>query len=406
MTLPQGYTGFGCKITPHRARTGGVIRPQTGDLVCKLIKSLYGLKQAPRQWFTKLTAVLLAYGFHQSKADYTLFTKNYENGDFLALLIYVDDMILAASNETVLAELKYYLHSKFHMKDLGVLSYFLGLEITSSPKGFFLCQKKYIQDLLTEMHMNQSKPLQLPMGSHVKLTNFAGKKLSSPDVFRRLVGKLIYLTITRPDISFAVQVLSQFMHAPTEDHMAAAKHVLRYLRSTPDLGILLSANSSPTLTGYCDSDWGSCCDSRKSTTGFCILLGSAPVSWKVKKQTVVARSSAEAEYRAMATAYCEIIWLLSLLQDLGLTNLTPVTLYCDNQAALHISANPVFHERTKHIEIDCHYIRDQLIAQRIQPAYVTSHDQVADVFTKSLPVSQHQYLLSKLGVCSALPHST
>jgi len=208
MALPQGYTSYGCKITPQYAETEGVIRPKPGDMVCKLVKALYGLKQAPRQWFTKLTSALLAYGFQQSKADYTLFTKNCKNGDFLVILIYVDDMILAATNEGAMVKLKTYLHSKFHMKDMGVLSYFLGLEITSSSTGFFLCQRKYIQDLLVDMHMEYSKPLQLPLGSHIKLTQFAGKPLSSPDIFRRLVGKLIYLTITRPDIAFAVQVLS------------------------------------------------------------------------------------------------------------------------------------------------------------------------------------------------------
>jgi len=154
------------------------------------------------------------------------------------------------------------------MKDLGALSYFLGLEITPSYKGFFICQKKYTQDLLTKMHMLNSKPLTFPMGSHIKLTKYEGQKLSSPDVFRRLVGKLIYLTITRPDISFAMQVLSQFIHELTKAHLVAAKHVLRYLKNTSDKGILLSRYVSANLTGYCDSNWGSCCDSRKSTTGF------------------------------------------------------------------------------------------------------------------------------------------
>jgi len=406
MALPLGYTHYGCKITPSDSVPGGVHKPTTGEKVCKLLKALYGLKQAPRQWFTKLTSSLKAYGFQQSRADYTLFTKLCATGDFLTVLIYVDDMILTASSTNALAELKTYLQSQFHMKDLGSLTYFLGLEVTSSSKGFFLCQKKYTQDLLQEMHMLHSKPLSLPMGSHVKLTKYEGRKLHSPDTYRRLVGKLIYLTITRPDISFAVQVLSQFMHEPTETHMAAAKHVLRYLNATPAQGILLSSCSSLSLSGYCDSDWGSCCDSRKSTTGFCVLLGASPISWKVKKQSVVARSSAEAEYRAMASTCCEIVWLLALLKDLGLTHLSPVTLYCDNQAALHISANPVFHERTKHIEVDCHYIRDQLLANIIQPTYVSSHDQLADIFTKPLSVSQHQYLLSKLGVFSSLQHST
>jgi len=199
-------------------------------------------------------------------------------------------------------------------------------------------------------------------------------------VFRRLVGKLIYLTITRPDVSFALQVLSQFMHDPTEAHLAVAKHVLRYLRSTLDQGILLSKCADISLIGFCDSNWGSCCDFRKYTIGFCILLGSSPISRKVKKQSVVACSSAEAEYRAMASTCCEIVWLLALLKDLGLTNLTPVILFSDNQVALHISANPVFHERIKYIEVDCHYIRDQLTAKRIQPTYVSSHEQLADIF--------------------------
>jgi len=315
-------------------------------------------------------------------------------------------MILTGNNLAALTGIKNYLDTQFHMKDLGDLKYFLGLEIARSSKGIYICQRKYTLDLLEEMHMINSKPLQLPMGSHLKLTNYKGERLNNPDVFRRLVGKLIYLTITRPDIAFAVQVLSQFMHEPTEEHLAAAKHVVRYLKGTPGQGILLSSFANFSMTSFCDSNWGSCWDSRKSTTGFCILLGSSPISWKVKKQTVVARSSAEAEYRAMASTCCEIIWLLALLKDLGVINLTPVTLLCDNQAALYISANPVFHERTKHIEMDCHYIRDQLASKRIKPAYVRSKEQLADVFTKPLSVTQHQYLLSKLGVYSLFQHST
>ena len=174
MTLPQGYTGYGCHITPLTHLGRALKKPQTGEQVCKLLKSLYGLKQAPRHWFTKLSSALIAYGFQQYKADYTLFTKNSVNGDFLAVLIYVDDMIITASNQHILTDVKQYLSSQFHMKDLGILSYFLELEITHSYKGIFICQKKYIQDLLAEMHMLNSKPLHLPMGSHVKLINYKG----------------------------------------------------------------------------------------------------------------------------------------------------------------------------------------------------------------------------------------
>ena len=247
MTLPQGYTGSGCIISPQSWTAGGVISPPTaGQPVCKLVKSLYGLKQAPRQWFTKLSTALLDFGFVQSKADYSLFTKH-QHDTFVAVLVYVDDMIIAGSNHFLVTQIQQYLHSQFHMKDLGTLRYFLGLEIAHSDLGIYISQRKYTLDLLREMNMLNAKPLQLPMSSHLKLSHYTGKKLQDPEVYRRLIGKLIYLTITRPDISFAVQVLSQFMHEPTEEHLAAAKHVLRYLKSSPGQGILLSSKSAPVL---------------------------------------------------------------------------------------------------------------------------------------------------------------
>lgn len=215
------------------------------------------------------------------------------------------------------------------------------------------------------------------------------------------MGKLIYLTITRPDVAFTVHILSQFMQRPTTVHMQAAKRVLRYLIANPGQGILLAAKSAAILTAYTDSDWAGCSNSRKSTTGFCILLGDSLVSWKTKKQQVVARSSAEAEYRAMALTTCEVTWLTHLLKDLGISSLSPVDLKCDNQAALSIAVNPVHHERTKHVEVDCHFVRDKVSQGLIKPVYVSTHNQLADILTKSLPVDKHRGLLSKLGV---LPH--
>jgi len=211
------------------------------------------------------------------------------------------------------------------------------------------------------------------------------------------VGQLIYLTVTRLDITYTVHVLSQFMQCPTQAHYTTALRVLRYLKHAPGQGILLSSQSDACLTAYCDSDWGKCSDSRKSVTGFCILLGASPVSWRSKKQSVVARSTAEVEYRAIATTTCEIMWLLSLFRDLGLSHLAPAVLKCDNQAALYIAANPVFHERTKHIEVDCHFIRKKMQAGLICPSYVPTKAQLADIFTKVVYVVQHSFLLSKLG---------
>jgi len=317
------------------------------------------------------------------------------------VLIYVDDMVIAGNDSLVISELKHHLCTHFHMKDLGHLSYFLGLEIFPTAQGLFLCQKKYIKDLLQETKMTQCRPLRVPLTPNLKLYAQIGTPLQDPNCFRRLVGKLIYLSITRPDISFSVQFLSQFMSHPTDAHMKEVIHLLRYLRATPDYGLLYPSSSEFLLKAFCDSDWGSCPNSRKSVTGYPIMLGQSLISWKSKKQGVVSRSTAEGEYRAMATTCCELTWLLALLKDLHVSPQMPVHLYCDNQAALHIVRNPVFHERTKHIEVDCHYVRDKFKIGHIQPHYVTSKNQLADLFTKVIPASQYTYLLSKLGVVSS-----
>lgn len=187
------------------------------------------------------------------------------------------------------------------------------------------------------------------------------------------------------------------MHQPTTTHMQAAKKLLRYLCGTSQQGILLASSSAVQLQAFCDSDWASCTTTRRSTTGFCILLGSSPISWKSKKQVVVARSTAEAEYRSMTMIACEITWLHALLKDMGITSLPSTTLYCDNQAAISLAANPILHERTKHVEIDCHFIRDELKTGELHTCHVPSHEQLADILTKQLPAHQQSYLLSKLG---------
>ncbi|GJS06409.1 retrovirus-related pol polyprotein from transposon TNT 1-94 [Tanacetum coccineum] len=363
-------------------------------------KSLYGLKQAPRQWFSKLSSALLSFGYKQFKADYSLFVKS-DSSSFTAVLVYVDDLLITGTSSSLIHELKKQLSSTFHMKDLGELSYFLGLEVCKNYQGIFISQKKYTTYLHKENGLLNAKPYKLPMDQHVKLQADIGTPLPDPEVYRRLIGKLIYLTITRPDIYYTVQLLSQFMQNPTFVHMQAVKHLLRYLLNAPGQGILLANSSAVHLTAYCDSDWASCPMTRRSTTGYCILLGQSPISWKSKKKQVVSRSSAKAEYKAMALTCCEVTWLVSLLKDLGIKDLGPVDLKCDNQAAIHIAANPVFHARTKHIEVDCHFVRDQMKTGMVKPSYVSTKDQVADVFTKVLSTEQHQKLLSKLGVFTA-----
>ncbi|XP_071699526.1 uncharacterized mitochondrial protein AtMg00810-like [Rutidosis leptorrhynchoides] len=389
MKMPLGYAGKGETIQNIPAKK---------FKVCKLKKSLYGLKQAPRQWFAKLSSALLSFGYQQSKADYSLFTKS-DDTQFTAVLCYVDDLLITGNSPEHIQRLKDNLKSSFHMKDLGELSYFLGLEVSKTAQRVFISQQKYTNDLLKENGVLNSKPYKLPLDPNTKLQADVGTPLQDPELYRRLIGKLIYLTITRPDICYSVQILSPFMQSPTSVHLQAVKHLLRYLLNAPAQGILLANNSAVELRAYCDSDWASCPMTRRSTTGYCILLGDSPVSWKSKKQSVVSRSSAEAEYMAMALTCCEITWLVSLLKDLGLNDLGPVELHYDNQAALHIAANPVFHARTKHIKVDCHYIRDQVKSGLIVPKYVNTKSQVEDVFTKIVSVDQHHKLLGKLGVC-------
>ncbi|XP_022132680.1 uncharacterized protein LOC111005480 [Momordica charantia] len=276
-------------------------------LVCRLHKSVYGLKQASRQWFDKFSCALLHLRFQQSKSDYSLFTRG--AGDtFVALLVYVDDIILTEASSLLLGQLKTHLDSVFKLKDLGSLRYFLGLELARSSSGILLSQRNYALHLFEDSGLLASKPATLPMDPTVKLSSSVGKLLDDPTAYRRLIGRLIYLTISRPDITFVVHKLSQYIA-----HLTAAFHLLQYLKGSLGQGIFLKSSTSFHLRAFSDTDLASCLDSRKSTTGFCIFLGDSLVSWKAKKQTTVSRSSAEAEYQALAATTSEIVWITHLL---------------------------------------------------------------------------------------------
>ncbi|KAL0305526.1 UNVERIFIED_CONTAM: Retrovirus-related Pol polyprotein from transposon RE2 [Sesamum radiatum] len=372
--------------------------------VCKLQRSLYGLKQASRQWNREFTLKLAEFGFKQSAHDHCLFIKPAPQG-FVALLVYVDDILVMAPTEDLISEIKQYLDALFTIKDLGYAKYFLGLEIARSTEGMSITQHKYAMDIITDSGMVSATSVSTPLPLGLKLSATSGTFLKEPDKFRRLIGRLLYLGFTRPDLSFAVQQLSQFLQHPTDQHWTAALHIVRYLKGAPDTGLFFPASNSLHLSAYTDADWGACVDSRRSVTGYCVFLGSSLISWKSKKQNTVSRSSAEAEYRAMAATVCELQWISFLLRDLCVPVATPIPFWCDNQAALHITANPVFHERTKHLDIDCHVVRDQYKAGFISPSFVSSKLQLADLFTKTLPAISFTSLLSKLGLLRLHPAS-
>ena len=237
----------------------------------------------------------------------------------------------------------------------------------------------------------------------MKLTSDSRDYYSDPILYNNLVRKLNILTHTRPGLSYVVQNLSQYMHQPRVPHFDALTHVLRYLAGIVGQDVLLVATPHLTLKAYSDSDWASYPDSRRSITGYVMLLGNSPISWKSKKQATVSQSSSEAEYRAMVAAAAEITWLVRLLQDFAIDDLQPVKLLRDNQSAIHIGKNPVMHERTKYIELDCHFTREKVMEGLIELSYLPTEDQIADLFAKALSSPQHLKLSSKLGMSYHLP---
>ncbi|KAL0456881.1 UNVERIFIED_CONTAM: Retrovirus-related Pol polyprotein from transposon RE1 [Sesamum latifolium] len=351
MSPPEGY---------HKAQHG---------LVCILQRSLYGLKQSSRQWNIEFTSKLESYGFKKSSHDHCLFTlKN--DSVFMALLVYVDDVLLIGNSIDAMTAVKRYLDDLFTIKDLGYAKYFLGLELARSSHGTTVSQRKYLLDIIHVCHLTNAKPTTTPLPAGIKFDASSGPLLASPDRYRCLVGRLLYLGFSRPDICFAVQQLSQFIQHPREPHWDAALHLVRYLKDTSTLGLFFPSGSSLRLSAFSDSDWASCIDTRRSVTGFCIFLGGSLISWKTKNK---------------------------------LRFPAPIPFHCNNKAAIHITENPVFHERTKHLDIDCHLVRDHFKRGFIPPRHIPSQHQVADLFTKALPAALFTQLISKLGMLSHAP---
>ncbi|KAF5463154.1 hypothetical protein F2P56_019090 [Juglans regia] len=291
----------------------------------------------------------------QSKSDYSIFTK-IEGSSFITLLVYIDDIFIASNDMKSVEFLKSLLDQKFKLEDLVKLKYFLGLEVARSPACISLCQRKYSLEILQDTGLLASKPVAFPLEQNIKLSKDAGDLMSDPTVYRRLIGRLLYLILTRPNLCYSVNRLSQYMAQPRQPHLQAAYKILQCIKGTLGHGLFFPATNTLSPKASVDSDWTSYIDNRRSTSGYCVCLGDSLVSWKTKKQTIVSRSSAEVEYRSIASTTCEIIWFFNLLSNFGISHPHSAQFFCDSQAALHIDANPIFHERTKHIELDCHFI--------------------------------------------------
>lgn len=368
----------------YSQQPAGFVDPIRSNDVCLLTRSLYGLRQAPRAWFERFVAHVTSLGFIQSRADMSLFVYS-KHGATAYLLLYVDDMILFASTTELLRHIIKRLHDAFVVKDLGPVHHFLGIKVRRNATGFFLSQAQYAEDLLERAGMANCNSVPTPADTKPKASTTEGTPVADVTSYRSLAGALQYLTITRPDIAYAVQQVCLHMHAPRDVHMTMLKRILRYIKGTATLGVQLRAISTPMISAYSDADWAGCPDTRRSTSGFCVFLGSSLISWSSKRQTTVSRSSAEAEYRAIANTVAECSWLRQLLGELLCKVPTATVASCDNISSVYMSRNPVHHRRTKHIELDIHFVREKVAVGELRVTHVPSARQLADVFTKGLP---------------------
>lgn len=381
----------------------GFVDTARPDAVCLLDKSLYGLRQAPRAWFTRFAEFVVKLGFWATRSDSSLFVLR-RGHDVAYLLLYVDDIVLTGSNNMLLQDIVDRLRGEFAVKDMGELSFFLGIDVQRTKEGFYLSQARYAEDILERAGMTNCKPAPTPIDAKSKFPA-EGPITDDAQSYRSLAGALQYLTMTRPDIAFAVQQACLHMHDPRVSHMTLLKRILRYVRGTTSHGLLLRASDDYSITAYSDADWAGCPDTRRSTSGFCIYLGDSLVSWSSKRQPTVSRSSAEAEYRAVANAAAECIWLRQLLGELHLDVAKATVIFCDNVSAVYMSSNPVHHKRTKHIELDIHFVRERVQLGALRVLHVPTGEQFADVLTKGLPTATFERFRSSLCV-SPITHQT
>ncbi|KAJ9552315.1 hypothetical protein OSB04_016360 [Centaurea solstitialis] len=369
--------------------------PRYPDRVYKLNKALYGLHQAPRAWYDTLSTYLLENEFTRGVIDKTLFIKR-EKQEILLVQIYVDDIIFGSTKSSMCKEFEDLMHKKFKMSAMGELTFFLGLQVAQKEDGIFIHQSKYVKDILHKFGFSDVKPASTPMETHKHLTVDPEGQEVDIHLYRSMIGSLMYLTASRPDIMFVVCVCARFHVLPKESHLQAVKRIFRYLKGHSKFGLWYPHDSPFDLIAYTDNYGGANMD-RKSTTGGCQFLGSRLVSWQCKKQTSVSTSTAEAEYIAAASCCSQVLWIQNQMLDYGLTFLnTPI--YIDNSSAISIVNNPVKHSKTKHIEIRFHFIRDCNEKKLIQVLKVHTDYQLADLFTKSFDIGRFIFLITNVGM--------
>ncbi|XP_020578757.1 uncharacterized protein LOC110023608 [Phalaenopsis equestris] len=290
------------------------------------------------------------------------------------------------NNPSMFEKFKEAMTKEFEMTDIGLMAFYLGIEVKQMEDGIFISQEGYAREILKKFKMENSQSIKTPVECGVKLSQFDEGKRIDPIFFKSLVGSLRYLTCTRPDILYAVGLVSRYMETPTVTHLKTAKRIMRYIKGTIDFGLFYSSSNNFKLVGYSDSDWAGDMDDIKSTTGFVFFIGDTAFTWMSKKQPIVTLSTCEAEYVAATSCVCHAIWLRNLLKEISLPQEEAIKICIDNKSAIALAKNPVFHDRSKHIDMRYHYIRECIERREIQVQYVKSQDQVADIFTKPLKI--------------------
>ena len=354
------------------------------DKVLKLKKALYGLKQAPRAWYSRIDRYFQDHGFIKCPHEYALYVKEDQAGGFMLVCLYVDDLIFTGNNVKMFEEFKKVMAQEFEMTDIGLMSYYLEIEVKQVDGVIYISQEAYAKKILEKFKMEKCKPVSTPIECGAKMSRFDESKKVDASLYRSLIGSLRYLTCTRPDIAFAVGVASRFQEDPRHPHLKAVKMILRYVKVTEGLGLHYTKTNQFELAGYVDSDWCGDIDDRKSTSGFAFFMGGTAFTWLSKKQPIVTLSTCEAEYVAASLAVSHAVWLRKMLHVLRIPQNETIEIRVYNISTIELAKNPVHHERSKYIDVRFHSIREHIKEGEVRVVHVQSNDQAADIFTKAL----------------------
>ncbi|GJU99793.1 retrovirus-related pol polyprotein from transposon TNT 1-94 [Tanacetum coccineum] len=403
MDVKTSFLNGELKEEVYVSQPDGFVDPDHPTYVYRLKKALYSLQRAPRAWYDTLSRFLLDNKFYKGAVDLILFTR--KTGKHILLVqIYVDDVIFASTGPKACEIFSYEMSSKFQMPMMGQMSFFLGLQVSQNPGGIFINQLKFALEILKKFGMDSRDPVDTPMVDRLKLDEDPLGILVDQTLFSSMVGSLMYLTASRPDLVFVICMCARYQASPTKKHLEALKWVFRYLRGTINWGLWYSKNTAIALTAYADADHAGCQDTRKSTSGSAQFLGDKLVSWSSKKQKSTAISTTEDEYITMSGCCAQILWMRSQLTDYCFV-FNKIPLYCDNRSAITLCCNNVQHSRSKHIDIRHHFKREQFEKGVIELYFVTTNYQLADIFTKALPRERFEFILPRLGMKSLSPET-